>query len=241
MTLRLLQTFLCLSFSVQFIVSAAELDKLLLQAETHYTEKQTFQAINTYEEILIILASSEDKLLLGQVHQRLNELYFKATDYQKSIEHLSPSLDYLEDNRARALCLCYAAWSYERLGQLDLAIKTYEESLEELSDLNNRVEELIIKSGLFWPLYSQGETENAIKTVKKSLAIAEKEHYYAEASSLYICLSYSSNSNKDKIKFAENSLLYAERSENGYHIGRSHYWLGQIQQSLSKSKQAKKT
>ena len=125
MTLRLLQTFLCLSFSVQFIVSAAELDKLLLQAETHHTEKQTFQAINTYEEILVILASSEDNFLLGQVHQRLNELYFKATDYQKSIEHLSPSLDYLEDSRARALCLCYAAWSYERLGQLDISIKTY--------------------------------------------------------------------------------------------------------------------
>ena len=163
MTLRLLQTFLCLSFSVQFIVSAAELDKLLLQAETHYTEKQTFQAINTYEEILVILASSEDNFLLGQVHQRLNELYFKATDYQKSIEHLSPSLDYLEDSRARALCLCYAAWSYERLGQLDLSIKTYREGLEELSDLNDTIEGLIIKSGLFWPMYFQGQTSTELE------------------------------------------------------------------------------
>ena len=83
---------------------------------------------------------------MGQVHQRLIELYFKATDYQKSIEHLSPSLEYLEDNRARALCLCYAAWSYERLGQLDLSIKTYREGLEELSDLNDTIEELTIKN-----------------------------------------------------------------------------------------------
>jgi len=158
MTLQLLRTFLFLLFSIQFIVSANEIDKLRLEGESHYTEKRTFQAIKTYEKMLVILASSEDKLLLGQTHQRLNELYFKATNYRKSIEHLSPSLDYLEDNRARSLCLCYAAWSYERLGQYDLSIKTYKEGLEELSSFDNPVEELIIKSGLFWPMYFQGQT-----------------------------------------------------------------------------------
>ena len=67
MTLQLLRTFLPLLFSIQFIVSANEIDKLLLEAEAHYTEKRTFRAIKTYEEILVILASSKDKLLLGQL------------------------------------------------------------------------------------------------------------------------------------------------------------------------------
>ena len=54
MTLRLLRTFLLLLFSIQFIVSATEIDKLLLEAESHCTEKRTFQVIKTYEEILLI-------------------------------------------------------------------------------------------------------------------------------------------------------------------------------------------
>jgi len=177
---------------------------------------------------------------LGQIHQRLIELYFKATDYQKSVEHLPLSLDQLEDRLARALCLFNAGWSYERLGQWDLSIKTYKQALEELKTVDKPFAELLIKSGLFWPLYFQGETEDATQMVKKALSLAEKGHHYAEASSLYICLSYSSDSNKDKIKFAENSLLYAEKSEDDYRIGQSHYWLGQIQQSLSKSEQGKK-
>ena len=193
------------------------------KAAVHFEMGKNYMALKDYSEaennFNQVLKSQGDRL---DVMQRLYDLYYLQSDYDKSIALVKKLIPFDEDYK-------------EDLANLYTRTKQYKEALEQLDELDEVWGESDIRNALRSEIYrATGDTKGAISNLEQKIDSNPKN----EREYLNLIFLYSDQGNKEKAFETAKNLLKTNPNSELVHLALYKFYLdsGEYEESMKSMK-----
>ena len=250
--LRLAVIFACVLTLVTFGVFAQGNDdktlddavRLFEEGSTAYSEDRFWDAIDLFEEALVIMREHNNWAAEAVILNDLGLCYYSLSDYQHAIDYYEQALRIFRDighRTGEAASLGNLGNCYHSLSEYWRAIDYYEHALGIFVDIGERTGEANSLMGLGLCYYSLSEYQKAIEYYKQSLSIkrdiGDRAGEADSLNNLGLCY-YSLSEYQKAIEHYDQALALSEELGARETVRSVHWGLGRIYRDMEQPEMA---